>query len=861
MAAGALFAGAAAQATDQSLRSWRELWERQSAREQQQKQFEQTLTFQREQQLNQQAFQERLQKMQQEFQLGVLDRNEAFKIGELALEQLPTLDLDAQWNVANILQETGNPLAPLISNSIRQGLFDNPSQAIAEIEALFTAEPGTKFNPVRVRMAADVYAARAGLSGPERDAFFQNVESLVEEYNSGAEEIDTLKVEALRTTVAQGKASLAKTEAETARLDADTQAIFQGMNFEADKHQFILDNLALNNALLKTQANIAQLQYLHLPQEMAANLRLLHAQAQQLENGSELFQRTLEHQVRQIAAAADLGEEEARHAVATGLARDAIVFGNLEQLRAAIDLTRAQTELVAAQAGLTEAQADLAILAGSETRISIMNDLVELGRGDLIRAVGPDLLTGLGLDDRAQAEVLDQLVEIANRRGDRQERIDEANAVIAMAQANVAERTVDARVRQEDATARQMESGARVAERTEDIAVAMAQTDLEYSQWRNRVAESQRQFDNWAKAYGLQTDRMQAEAYAASVRHQTMPKDLSVAEIHNAVRTATGINLNNIQDAVSDWRNAEADLLRFRHLVREGNVAEIHELANRYGFSPDNLENAEAYLELLVANRKSHAEGLVTSYVDAGLSYGTMFTPEQLGLERDSPVYHNAVRTYPFVRPTYEGVGGEVWRTVDKLAGVIAPQVAGVGDSSLGHAKAVYDQLRESYSLEELGMAGIHQPSDLVDFLNQAAREHGANAEAAAAGAQRVSQILGGTPVDLNNRDVRENAIKVLESNSMGLEAIANKISNANFGGSFLPGLWTAYPDDQTLRQLGRDLVAVSGMSREELTQLGVLDPQGRIRSKQAALTFINQLTGQQYEQIRAIQYIHARDY
>ena len=439
----ALFAGSAASATNDSLLQWRQLWQQQDATNKQYDLAQQQMTFQAAQQRDQQAFQERLANAQNDFNLGVLERKELFDVSQIALDMMPNMTLDQQWSQVEALEQIGSPLVHIARNTVQASLFNNFEDAVSLVDSVFTAPLGTAFTPAFVRQAADAVISRSGMGEEEAVAFREELEAALTARQGDAEEWDNLGWETARTGLNQARANVLETQANVYNLNAQTQRIFQDTQFEADKHGFIIDSMDLQNQLMGLQVNREEMVNGNLPAQMAAELRNLNAQTKGLENGNELFNRTVEIQVQTMATQLGITQEQLRHDVATGMTRDAIVQGDLDYLRATIDYVGQQElESVARTEGL-HVSAEAARLDMSNTRVSILTQLVEMGRPDLLTAVGGDLIAGLDVPEGERAQLLASLAETANSRLSNSEKVERANVQVAMAEARYAEWNAD----------------------------------------------------------------------------------------------------------------------------------------------------------------------------------------------------------------------------------------------------------------------------------------------------------------------------------------------------------------------------------------------------------------------------------
>ena len=376
-----------------------------------------------------QAFQQRMAEDLRLHELGLLDREEKLKVSEMAINLMPTMSLEGQWQQVEHLEQMGSPLAATARGVVRQGIFQDPNQAIAMVDTLFTAPPGTPFTPEFVEQAARAVIRVTGMEGETADDFMKDVKTALERRAEEREEWNEMEWASARTSLRQSQANLADTRATTRETDQRTANMLQQYDINEEQRGEILESLRLSNVALASENAMAQIREGFLPQMMAAQLGNILATTQGIENQNRFFEETFENMVEDVVNATAISREEARHIVATGAVRDAAAKGDLELLKATIAHTHSHTDLLDAQSGALSQQMQ-------EARIAMATQLVEDGHADLIGALADDLFSDLGLSTEQQAELVEGLKDTANSRMSHREKMEAANVRIALATAD-----------------------------------------------------------------------------------------------------------------------------------------------------------------------------------------------------------------------------------------------------------------------------------------------------------------------------------------------------------------------------------------------------------------------------------------
>lgn len=766
---GALFWGQAAQSHDESRREWERLWQMEQERLSREQMQEDQQRFDLDLELKRQSFEERMAEAERNFQLGLVDRNEQFLLGQEALERMGGMNIDQQWATVEWLERSGNPVSSLARQMVRSSLFQNPQEAIDLVNNVFTAPLGTRFNPTFVNMAIDAVSGMAGWDDDTTEQVRKDALARIEQLGSDAEELDDAAMEGSRLALQQARADIVQTGAETGNILAGTEqvraqtaAIYQGMDIAEEQrgiHLQILERtLADMDATIRIKGLEATAQEImngFLPSQLSAGLAETLARTQGMEDQHLLFQRTLDYTVREMAARTGLAEEDLRFALATSLTREAIVRGDHELLMANIDVLRAQEENIRANTSLTGTQQEALELGMDETRlrmnesrISMLSQLTAAGDVELLTLGGAQLLRDMGFDDVTAARVLEQLTEVASTKRSNALKVEEANVILALEEANFARDTAEDR----------------------RAIVAAERSNAEFQAETNR---ERLDFEQWATREGFRIDwayvdvaRSEAASRAtAATAGGGAGTPLTPAEILNEVRIASGIDLKEFNDLQSEMENATNDLRYFEGLLNNGSVEEISDYLTSIGVSP---ENHAEYLASLQARQQSAARayaGAISTYLSYGASYGPagVFTPQQLGIttelgrEMYRQVAESAVPGLRQETPEEQSAESEeqrariaeVYDAVYEMNSVLSRETSDGGLSSIVGAEVMFQRLMAEFGPERLQEAGITSPERLYNDLGNKAVEYSRNVESAMLG---INFATGGNPQQVDAR-------------------------------------------------------------------------------------------------------------
>lgn len=718
----ALFTGAAALGTNESLLRWREQREAERARRVQ----EEIQQRQLEMQQAQLEWEKESQRLYEQFQLGVIDRQERERFALKTIELMQqTPDPQGRLRMWQALDSIGSSYAGLAEGLLSDSLISDPQQALEYLQNLANAEPGQGFDVNVTRVYAQAAARFMGLSGQEADEFVQSYVDLANDLNAGKETIDQTKTDAARLGVQDLAAGIELKQAQTESIRQQTAERDERLSWDRELHPEVYRASVAQADLLEQQAIQEAIRNDYLPEQLRANNNLIWEQIRDLDNRNELFEATFEDQVRLIAANADIQEEEARHLLATAHVRDALVQGDLDRVQATVDLLKAQTDTERAQAEYLGVQAESARVANETARIGILMELVTKGQPHMLATFAPQLLEGM-VSEEDMPGLIDALTGIASQRLDDELKMSEASARVAMAQADYEERTLEDRVASQAAQRRALEAGADIQEFQRDF-------------WHE-----DREFDQWLKRENLRIQEAQANAYIASLNRPAGIGSANPLEVLKDIKDGTGWTIEKLESERATLAEMEADLAVLMEAATSGTLTDVTWLVDKWGLAATNLEAAVAALQTKIESKRTSITNGYQAILDGGMSRNIMFTPGMLGLSEDDPFYRAAIDRYPFFRQASAEFTAQQQATRDRVDQRLAQAAtANTEDWFLtgGGAKAVYDELVNDPDVgaERLADIGIHSAADLLDDYESASQEYKTHAESV----KLMGQALG----------------------------------------------------------------------------------------------------------------------
>lgn len=735
------FWGSAAEATDRSMKEWKALWDAEEAEKKKSEIAEKQLAMQQ----AQLDWEKQRVDIMNNYNTGVLDRAEREAWAKETLRLMGETDNpEQQWGYYTALRDAGSMYASTALHSINNSLVSSPREAQQFLASVINAQPGTAFDPEWVRINADAMAGYLRLEGKEREQYVQGYLDLATQLGDEKGEVDQLLLDRLRLDNNKLSSDIELNEANTSNLNQRTQEIATRLGWDAEKHPYELGILESQTSLLQSEAAIKALQADNMPTQILLQNRQLYASIQGQEDANRLFAETFDYQVRQMAAATGMQEEELRHLLATATVRDAIVTGNLDQLNATVDYIKAQTETEGYQQQLLGAQTDASRIANQSARIGIVNELVEAGQGALLAQVAPGLLSGM-VGEEQLPELVTALEGIANERLDSDLKLRAANARIAIAQADFDEQTMADRAQQEANQAR-----------ASGVQADLLQKQLDYY-------DDDREFSQWATREGLSIQRMQAQAYVNNLNRPAEVKGeapLTRMDVLKTVKDATGWTTSSLAGERDQLNDMQLELARLQVALDNNNLPVIQDLANKYGLDPSTGDSMAAALEARIATKQDNIINGLHQIIDGGLAYNMEFVPSDLGLPDDDPLFRAALERYPFFRDRQlvnDAVAPEVQDAANaaiRSAIGNSPDMAD-GTGMLGGSFGVYSYLMDTVGEDALKAAGINGAYDLLGTYQQTAASYQENVQRASAFASRYSL----DPSVRADRDVMQKAI------------------------------------------------------------------------------------------------------
>ena len=696
-----------------------------------------------------------------------------------------------------------------------------------------------------------------------------------------------------------------KTEAETGLIKGHLGELIRDSERADELHPIFLEHQQLVNDILAVDLDAQQVQLGFLPDQLFAALDNIQAQTVNLEDGHEFFAATFDSAVRQVAAQADISDEEARHLLAIGSVRDASARNDLDQGIATLAVINATGEKLLAEVARTvfgmeldedellnnQAQRALILakinsldsdvarqyLGMRETKMAMISDMIREGSPDMLGALAPEILAELGIPP----DEIKELVEFMQGKAGLNERIQSdvegAQARIALVEADVAERTADSRVTAmvTDAFIRQKTApdvieasrlGVAAAELdviAQGTANQIAEAKLEAAQWENSTAAADRALAVQMAEHDIWLDKEYLSLARADQGAGLNPEVLgkTQAEIHNIVSRSIDISIGDILQGVQEFNVLAGDLDLLNALVNgEGNYDEIDALIAKYGQSAENQQVAVAFL----TNRVIAAQTVWTSRMGA---YSQAFFNETrqilgaevFGLEPGHPIYLDSLTRLPFVQAVQaddaarQETAGAVQAAVNSAAFTLDPST-----TYLGGAKALYDALKEDHGEEALAAVGINAPLDLQEDLHAAVQISLTQREAANTGLTYVGGLLD-REFDLSSDADRTEAISTLNNRGASLLQVVDKLQALLTDLRTNPLISFEGEDTATRASYGDDIVRQTGITRAEFQEAGVMDMFGRFDALMPVMEFLVSRSQQYADQALSIAFFNDR--
>ena len=770
-----LFSGAAAEKTNESLLEWKKLFALEEANQR-------TADLQERQLGIQQAqldWDKERQRLIDQYNLGVIERGERERFAQTTIELMKDdrTSAEQRYTYWRSLSDMGSMYAPTAEALLKDRLMVTPREGLSLLNQVANAKPGDMFDRTFVQMSATAVAQSQGWDQEQTQDYVDNYMAILDGLESGKEQMDQALLDEATLKNNQLAATIEATEANTALTQTQTQAIATELGWKAEDRPYELRILASQAGLLETQQFVEAFKANKMPEEWEAQNRLLWAEISKAENANQLFESTFKYQVRQVAAAAQISEEEARYLVATSGIRDALAQGELDRVRATTDLINQQVLSEKANTDLLWGQVDALSVEQTSTKVGIIGALVESGNSALLRELAPDLLAGIVGEDRV-AGLVDSLGSIASQNLESDQKLAAANATMAHWQAEYAEETFVARVNQADAESR--------------LAIQQADTYMADREW-NRYLQEQ----------GLLMDQDRTKAYIASLQPVAMKggSPTNTIDVLNAVQDSTGWSTGKIAEYRTNIIDAQTELAEVRSLVSpNGSVNTTSELAMKYGIT--SAEDVAAVVGRMEARVNALQDNLVSGYqqiISGGMSRGMFFTAADLGFANDDPLFGRAWARMGMIRTddsagftdpvTGETVPGSPVTSLSAAAREAAPQVqtaildwlgSNPGDSlsdTFGGAYGLLSTLQDRFGAAVMDELGFTSASALAEKMAPMREQYGQNSAAL----QEGSQALG---IDTSTRDGRNQLVAQSQARIDALSSLRREVMQ-RWGGSF----------------------------------------------------------------------------
>lgn len=754
----ALFWGGQAQETQKAFEAererdlTRELAEQQSAAEERRiKLAERT----------QQWTEENALRMEQ-FNLGVLERNEiqTWASDTVNLLRDPALSLEDRRAMIEGLGQFANasPIAAryyaTAQGLMRSNIVADPQEALEWLHTnVMNAAPGAGVSVDTVRLYAEGVADFQGWTGQQREDFINMYVKSAEALNAERPEVRDAYLDGMRLNNAaiQQNIDESKSLVETRQSEMEIQLARLGMDQES--HAVAMEQAPYITSALASQATIAALEAENMPYQLQVANRTAWLNLQEAEQRSAVYGDILTAELRSATAEADINEETARHLIATGDLRDAMVQRDYDRAGADLDWVLQQMKESDMRIRAGEQAMDMNALSMQETRLSMLATLVEFGNADLVRGRGAELLAGV-VDEELIPGVIESLATQAEQRGDadlkqaqamatlttaqaaKEEQTIDSYVAFNQAQADVATGTVDSSIRISNAQAAQLEAQATLSQFAVD-------TFYEDREFQRNLAErgmslDERAFEEhnrqWWADYGLRADALELQRQKAAAEAAGNPGMFKM-EVMEEIADATGWDLRQVQTQIDEYGAVRAEALELQNLLADPNwkPEEVSETANHWGFV--SRYEAEARLASLLAQSESLEAGAITgtqAIIRAGMAMGVLFDHNDFGVKPDDEIYTEAWRrsgvayehsdfsdpANPQVASVAE-LGSEAAGRLETFVHAYVRNHDPTSDATVG-PRAVYDLLAAEFGGSALREAGIDSPADLVPFLNEA---------------------------------------------------------------------------------------------------------------------------------------------
>lgn len=841
------FLGGAASATDDSLRKWKQLFQADEELEFRRAAERDRMTLDKQRvglegrrlDISESQF-NRQQDWQEQFQTLELDfRNDEFsyqKFNDFVTNvQGSWPELTTGERIAFLDQFDHMPFSSTEQGQAYSGLFRaktradmSPTQAKITLGNILNQPFGTRTAPWLVDMALDALEGEEGYDAikDEMDLYLQgDVERWEEGRNLGlAQDYAALE---------QTKATTRNTDAQSGVYTAQTETLFQGLEFDRDLHPLAIQAAQASLDAASVQLDMEKIRLGELPEQLRnQNLQLV----MELTRGNlsnEILERTMDAQIetiiangRQAAAEAGMSEEDLRFAYATATTREAILLSQQGHTEASTRVLLAQEGLTRAQELDTNAMTDSRRWQIQESRIATVTELVANGEMEVFGSVGIELLTPL-VGDRAE----ETFNTLQSRTVNLREAFDRrllAGVIIEEAKADQEAWMADNQALVYEETNRQnwyqLGSG-RMGAQASVTSAGASVTNAEASMINAN-----------ASMMSARTNAMVANHQIAHANRQWDHKLLNPEqratfnEALNSARLAGGRSIADVSDMYREGQVLVSRVASLRTLAEEGRMTELAAEAERYGYDPETLEVTLAALEEEADQMQAQASRDAAALSSLVAREGYILEPTNFGLDplnendfafwsrvdmRNPVTYTATINRTSAENAVLPDVDALVNRTVSQLADTmgLAPDAV---------LEFMYDELFETHGAD-LALAGIESLTDLEPLLrDQYTLDYAPVMEGVHAANTFLTPLIGA--VDLKDIAATTAARSFLDEQLSDTHAMQRRVESFASRGALhrSPGTSPAILDQHSA--LAVEVQRTLGLPYEQLVEMGAFE-------------------------------------
>jgi hypothetical protein len=819
--------GESASATNEGRQKWRELWLKQESNETQKDLVDVQRT---------QVDVDRERVINDGRRIGLEESKDRYQrhkdAYDNAMTMLPNMTFDEALQFVEDFEDTNPFKSQLRAGVYSQTINADPTQASNYLNNILNLPVGQTFLLPAAIDSARALGRRMGWSD---ETIVEMVETL-EEWHAhlGGEQEFTRRneMERMVADLANVRASTDNIYAETDKTRAFTAGIIQDTSFKADEHPEVMRQLRAVSSRMEHEEVIAAAQAGQIDERLAAELNVLLAQLSLAEVDVQIAERTIRAVVNRITAESEIVEEEARHLVATGLVRDAIVQGNLDHLETSISFLEEQTEGQRLANSLTEVEVERAGLALDTQTYSLLATMVERGDAAVIRATAGRLLGILNVPEDLVDGIVESMATEAGQTGDRRVRMARFAEEIARADSLVARRTINARVRTANA-------GARNADAEADLNRWLADSAQDRHDTAVRLQE---------RGLDIEERKLTQMIRNAASGAGTTTSEFTLTSAWSKANTLTGWDSRRFQEQVGELLELDAHIDALQAAMRPGgggSVLVLEQLAAQ-GYPGIDITDPVGSYNYLV-NRLNGSRQILTNnataFITAFLSHGQIPEAHMIGMLGNEREWVEAWARVTGERPPAPSDAGEpagdttretpITPEIEARLGVSAPLHA--GQDPVFAAAAVFESLESEGLLEG---TGITRPSQLVPHLARVRTQQ--ESDRNLLNDARWLVVAYDTHLDLND----SNSINRVIQNELNprISWLQEHLTPRAILGLVTPSTHDPLFIRVRLPEIIQEISFNTGLSEDELTAKGVLYPaSGGVRvNAETLLSVIN---------------------